>query len=324
MRILCGDIGGTKTRLAICETDTTGVRIAQQRDYPSAAYGSLEAPLDEFLAGVGAPCDAACFAVAGPVQGQCCQTTNLPWTVVAAALASHLGIERLRLLNDLEAAAWGIAGLSEADTYRIQAGEPDPQGNRSVIAAGTGLGEAGLYWDGQRHRPFASEGGHADFAPADEREYRLLQYLATGLDHVSWERVVSGMGIVSIHAFLCEYRGREAPPTLRQEMASGDPAAAISRAAIQGTCPLCRETLELFLTLYGREAGNQALKLMATGGVFLAGGIAPKLLGLLRGPTFLQAFCAKGRMEPLMRRMPVHLVLNDRVPILGAALAMSA
>lgn len=322
LHILCADVGGTKTRLAICESDGVRVKIRAERDYLSAAFASLEAPLEQFLALGHPPLAGACLAIAGPVQDQCCAATNLPWLVDARALSTRLCIAPLRLLNDLEATAWGIGTLGEKDLMPLQRGTHDPCGNASVIAAGTGLGEAGLYWDGQRHRPFASEGGHADFAPADEREFQLQQYFAARLGHVSWETLVSGPGIARLHAFLCAYH-RTQPPVGCAARESTDPAAAIARAAIAGTCHLCQETLELFLSLYGREAGNQALKLMATYGVYLAGGIAPKLLDLLQGPTFLQGFRTKGPMEPLMRRMPVKVVLDDRVPLLGAALAMT-
>lgn len=323
MRVLCADVGGTKTRLALCETDGVRVHIRAERVYPSAAYPGLEGPLDAFLDRGQPPVEAACFAVAGPVRDQCCAATNLPWTLDAGALATRLGLPRVRLLNDLEAAAWGIAALGPEDLQVLQTGTTDPQGNASIIAAGTGLGEAGLFWDGERHRPFASEGGHGDFAPTNEREFRLQQYLAERLGHVSWEHLVSGPGIARIHAFLCAYRHPAPPPPGCTAQQASDPAAAIAGGAIAGTCPLCQETMDLFLHLYGREAGNQALKLLATGGVYLAGGIAPKLLGPLRGPAFLEGFRAKGPMRPLMARMPVRVILNDRVPLLGAALAMT-
>ena len=324
MLVLCGDIGGTKTRLGICETDGVRVRIQEQVDFASADYPALENTAQEFLGSAAHGCKSACFAVAGPVQGQRCETTNLPWLVDAEALTSALGIDRVRLLNDLEATAWGISALDPSDLFSLHPGKADPQGNVSVIAAGTGLGEAGLYWDGERYRPFASEGGHCDFAPSDDREFALQQYLAQRFGHVSWERVVSGMGILNIHSFLSEFRGRTVPDWLQAEMDEADPAAAIFHAAVAGTCPVCRETLELFLDLYGREAGNQALKIMATGGVFLGGGIAPKILDLLRGPTFLNGFLAKGRMEPLMRRIPVTVILEDRAALVGTALRMAA
>lgn len=323
MLVLCGDIGGTKTRIAICETDGVGVRIREHADFASGDYPALEIPVRQFLGSPGHASDCACFAIAGPVQRQRCETTNLPWVVDAATLSSALGISRIRLLNDLEATAWGITALDSGDLLTLHPGEADPQGNASVIAAGTGLGEAGLYWDGERHRPFASEGGHGDFAPSDDREFGLQQYLAQRFGHVSWERAVSGMGILNIHGFLSEFRGRAVPARLRSEMNASDPAAAIFRAAMAGTCPVCRETLELFVTLYGKEAGNQALKIMATGGVFLGGGIAPKILEFLRGPRFLDGFFSKGRMEPLMRRMPVRVILDDRAALLGAALRMA-
>ncbi len=321
MRVLCGDIGGTHTRLAMCETDGTGVQIVRQQVVPSSAYPDLESPVRAFLDTAGPAFEVACLAVPGPVRDRRCETTNLPWIVDADRLSGGLGIERISLLNDLEAAAWGIPALSEQDLLTIQEGQAAPRGNASVIAPGTGLGEAGLYWDGSRHRPFASEGGHADFAPTDEREFALQQFLAGRFKgHVSWERVVSGAGIVHVHEFLTEYRGVSIPAWLQAELRRGDPAAAISVAAMNRACAVCQESLELFVALLGREAGNHALKILSLGGVFLAGGIVPKILPLLTEGAFLHAFLAKGRMAPLMRRMAVRVVLNDSLALFGAAL----
>ncbi|VAW79242.1 Glucokinase, partial [hydrothermal vent metagenome] len=201
----------------------------------------------------------------------------------------------------------------------LSEGKPDSAGNASIISAGTGLGQAGLYWNGERHRPFASEGGHADFAPNADIEIALLQYLKQRYSHVSWERVVSGMGLVNIYAFLCDYRGVETPAWLVEVMNTGDQAAAISKAAQDNRCPVCSETLDLFVYLYGVEAGNHALKIMSTAGVYLGGGIAPKNLDRFGEMTFLRGFYAKGRMEPLMRNMPVKVILNDCTALYGPA-----
>jgi len=320
MRILAGDIGGTKTSLAVFEVEGLDLRPLAQELYASGKHASLNEILRGFMASQDGDCEYACFGIAGPVQDQTCDATNLPWRVDAQSLASQLGFDRVWLLNDLEANAWGIGALQDEDFCVLDAGSPTASGNASIISAGTGLGEAGLFWDGSRYRPFASEGGHADFAPGSDLEIDLLNYLRRRHDHVSWERVVSGMGLVNIFGFLCEYRRAQAAPWLDEEMRSGDAAAAISRAALAGRCPISGEALDLFVHLYGVEAGNQALKLMATGGVFIGGGIAPKILERLKEPAFMQAFRAKGRMESLMREMPVKVILNDQTALYGPAL----
>lgn len=320
MRVLAGDIGGTKTSLAVFEVEGLDLRPLAQELYASGKHASLNEILRGFMELQDLDCEYACFGIAGPVQDQTCDTTNLPWRVDARNLASELGFRRVWLLNDLEANAWGIGALQDKDFHVLDAGSPDASGNASIISAGTGLGEAGLFWDGSRYRPFASEGGHADFAPGSDLEIDLFRHLRRRYDHVSWERVVSGMGLVNIFGFLCEYRGAQAAPWLDEEMRSGDGAAAISRAALAGRCPISSEALDLFVHLYGVEAGNQALKLMSRGGVFIGGGIAPKILERLNGPGFLRGFRAKGRMEPLMREMPVKVILNDRTALYGPAL----
>lgn len=320
MRVLAGDIGGTKTSLAVFEVEGLELRPLAQELYASGDYASLDDILRGFMQSHDGDCGYACFGVAGPVHDQRCVATNLPWRVDARSLASQLGFRRVWLLNDLEANAWGIGALQDDDFYVLDAGTPTASGNASIISAGTGLGEAGLFWDGDRFRPFASEGGHADFAPGSDLEIELLHYLRRRHDHVSWERVVSGMGLVNIFGFLCEYRRAQAAPGLDEEMRSGDAAAAISRAALAGRCPISSEALDLFVHLYGVEAGNHALKIMARGGVFIGGGIAPKILERLKGPGFLRGFRAKGRMEPLMREMPVKVILNDRAALYGPAL----
>jgi glucokinase len=319
MRVLVGDIGGTKTSLAIAEIAGDRVGLSEERRYPSRDFASLEEILIRYRAETGVSCDLGGFAVAGPVHDDCSRITNLPWQIDVRRLERTTGLGSARLLNDLEAVAWAIPALGEGELAVLQAGEPEARGNACVVAAGTGLGEAGLYWDGRRHHPFATEGGHSDFAPSDEREVALLRFLQRCYGRVSWERVVSGMGIGDIFRFLLEWRGGEPPAGVAAAVRDGDPAGAIAVAAISGACPLCHETMELFAALYGREAGNMALKHLALGGVYLGGGIAPKNLVLLERPCFIEAFLAKGRMEPLMRRMPVRVILEQRAPLLGAA-----
>lgn len=318
MRILVGDIGGTKTGLALAQTAGEAIRISAERRYSSRAFGSLEEIVTRFLEETGVVCDCAAFAVAGPVHQDRSRITNLPWELDARNLERLPGVRAARLLNDLEAIGWGIPAL-EADDFAVLNPGEGAVGNACVVAAGTGLGEAGLYWDGTRHRPFATEGGHGDFAPANEQEMALFDHLKARYGHVSWERVVSGRGIGEMYEFLAAWRGAGVPARLREALAAGDAGAAVAAGAADGTCALCRETMGLFVTLYGREAGNLALKHMALGGVYLGGGIAPSNLDLLRQPAFLAAFCDKGRMEPLLRRMPVKVILDRRVPLYGAA-----
>ena len=324
MRVLAGDIGGTKTALAVFEVEGRQLTLRQHETYPSRAYGSLDQILRLFAGKLDAACEYAAFGVAGPVRGGRCETTNLPWRLDAEALAVDNRYRRVWLINDLEANAWGIGALGAEDIHTLDPGTGDGQGNASIVSAGTGLGEAGLFWDGRRHHPFASEGGHADFAPASDLEIALLHYLQALYGHVSWERVVSGAGLVDLYRFLVTYRQAASPDWLTQEMSEGDPAAAISGAALAGRCPLCNEALDLFVHLYGVEAGNHALKVMATGGVYLGGGIAPKILPRLQTGLFIQGFRAKGRMEPLMREMPVRVILNERTALYGPALYAAA
>lgn len=330
MRVLVGDIGGTKTVLAVAETVGDRVAIAHVRRYASREYAVLEAICHDYLSALGPAlaggCERAAFAVAGPVLAGRSQTTNLPWVLESVGLGQALGLRQVCLLNDLEALAWGVAALPDAELAVLHPGDPAAVGNACVVAAGTGLGQAGMYWDGARHHPFATEGGHGDFAPSGPRELALHEQLASRYGHVSWERLVSGPGIVHIYAFLTGAAGVEPPAWLRQQMEAGDAAAAIAAAAGARRCPVCVEAMALFFRLYGREAGNAALKHMALGGVYLGGGIAPQHLEALRTGPFLEAFFAKGRMTALMQRMPVKVILSAATPLYGAAryLALAA
>ena len=316
---IAGDIGGTKTRLAVIEVNGKQVRIERETAYPSRDYLLFEELLGEFLADTDSPSYAA-FGIAGPVRGRVVQTTNLPWHIDANSLQQQFGFAQCTLLNDLEATAYGLPALGVDDLLTLQSGIPNTSGNAAVIAAGTGLGEAGLYWDGQHHRPFATEGGHASFSPGNDLEMALLRHLQKQHLHISWERVVSGTGLLSLHEFLCLYRHVAAPEWLVAEMHSGDAAAAIANAALSGRNEICVETLDWFVRLYGAEAGNLALKVMSRGGLYLGGGIAPKILPLLQSGAFLDAFLNKGRMRPLLETMPVKVILNDRAALFGAAL----
>lgn len=316
--ILAGDIGGTKTALAWVDKGA----VVDSRTYPSANYRSLTDIVREFVA-AGSPHQvyAACFGIAGPIVDGVVKTTNLPWVIDAKDFHSLIGTGSVRLINDLEAIAYGVGAVGDGALVTLNAGRPDGAGNAAVIAAGTGLGEAGLYWDGRAHRPFASEGGHASFAPRDEVEIALLQFLLAEHDHVSWERVLSGPGLHNIYRFLRDARRGDEPSWLADRMRDQDPSAVIAECALEHTSPLCEQTLQRFVSLYGAEAGNLALKTLATGGVFVAGGIAPKILPALAGGTFMQAFLGKGRLRPVLEAIPVRVVVSDTVALLGAARA---
>jgi glucokinase len=321
---LAGDIGGTKTRLAVFDVEGTRLDTLCEASYPSGEYASLDAIVRDFLGRADADCRQACFGIAGPVQQGRVKTTNLPWVIEAQAMAARFGFDTVSLMNDLQANAWGVEALDDDDCCLLSVGRPDVAGNASIIAAGTGLGEAGLYWDGQRHWPFASEGGHADFSPHSDLEIALLEYLRKRFGHASWERVVSGPGLVNLHDFLCAHRGVAVPAWLHDEMAAGDAAAAISRAALDERDAVCADALDLFVHLYGVEAGNHALKIMATGGIYIGGGIAPRILDKIKGPLFMQGLLSKGRMRPLLEGMPVRVILNDRSALYGPALYLAA
>jgi glucokinase len=318
--VLAGDIGGTNSRLALFEGSAAGpLQSVAERTYPSRDHPGLDAIVTLFRREFPQPIEAASFGVAGPVVAGWSRTTNLPWEIEARALGVGLSIEACFLLNDLEATAWGVTALGAEDTIVLQAGTPDETCNSAIIAAGTGLGEAGLFPSAGRRLPFATEGGHADFGPRDDLEDDLLRALRARHGHVSWERAVSGPGLVAIYEFLRDRAPGAESPEVAAEMRAGDPGAAISAAGLAGRDPLAREALDRFVSLYGAEAGNLALKMFARGGVFVAGGIAPRILERLRSGIFMNAFLDKGRMRPVLEAIPVRVVINDRVGLLGAA-----
>jgi glucokinase len=317
--ILAGDIGGTHARLAFFDVLDGRFSLISASIFPSREYSGLDEIVAKFVETANLSADTACFGIAGPVRNGRVEASNLPWIIESKRLAEELKIGKALLINDLEANAWGIPALEAKDVVALNHVKGKPIGNRAVIAAGTGLGEAGMYWDGVRHQVFASEGGHGDFAPRNPLEVELFNYLRTRFGHVSYERIISGPGLVNVFSFLRD-TGRGVPPQwLTDEMAHSDPAAAISRAGMDGKCSLCEQALDLFVSIYGAEAGNLALKLMATGGVYLGGGIAPKMLAKLSGPLFMQAFAGKGRMQALLESMPVMVITNDQIALLGAA-----
>lgn len=316
--ILAGDIGGTHARLAFFDVVNGHFRMVSASVFPSREYSGLDQIVTKFVETANLHADAACFGVAGPVRDGRVETSNLPWIIDASRLAHELHIPPL-LINDLEANAWGIPLLEPGDVVALNQVKGNPVGNQAVISAGTGLGEAGMYWDGTQHQVFACEGGHADFAPRNQLELDLLHRLQTRFGHVSYERAVSGPGLVNLYHFLRDSGRGDEPAWLAEEMLNSDPAAAISKAALAGKSALAEQAVDLFVSLYAAEAGNLALKLMATGGVYLGGGIAPKLLSKLAGPLFMQSFVAKGRMQTLMESMPVRVITNDKTALLGAA-----
>lgn len=317
--ILAGDIGGTSTRLALFDSVGGFLRAVARDRYPSRNHSGLAEIVQAFTSVHQCELEAACFGIAGPVRDGRVETPNLPWVIEAVSLATQLRLPRVTLLNDLEANAWGVFTLDDADFATLATGVPAAEGNAAIISAGTGLGEAGYYWDGSRLHPFASEGGHADFAPHDELTVELYRWLHRRYGHVSFERVVSGPGLVNIYTFLRDVKHITEPTVLTEAIRSGDPAAAISRAALDESSDLAVAALDLFVALYGAEAGNLALKMKATRGVWLGGGIAPKILARLTRPGFLEAFCDKGRFRSFLEAIPVRVILNDETALRGAA-----
>jgi glucokinase len=317
--ILAGDIGGTHTRLAFFEVGNGQLRPRREETYPSQEHKGLDEIVAAFLGNESAHVTAACFGVAGPVVNGRVAASNLPWVVDASELSRVLKIKDVSVINDLVAHAYGLDQLAASDLLELNAGVEAP-GNAALIAPGTGLGEAGLYADESGRHPFASEGGHSDFAPRNELESELLKYLMAKFDRVSYERVLSGPGIENIYDFLRD-SGRELEPDwLREQHAAAeDRSQLISRLALEGKADICVGTMDIFTEALGAEAGNVALKFMATGGLFIGGGIAPRILPVLKKPIFLQAFLAKGRMQGLLKAVRVSVVLNDKTGLIGAA-----
>lgn len=324
--LLAGDIGGTKTRLALYAESNGILRLTQSTSYASNSAPTLEELVVRFLVANGNPeTTAACFGVAGAVVGGQVRATNLPWRVTEAGMATELGIPNVRLINDLEAAAHGVIAISDpAALLALQEGSPPPERRAlALVSAGTGLGVALMWWNGERYQVAPSEGGHSDFAPQDDVEDALLAWLRAKFGHVSYERIVSGPGLVNLYRFLREYRKAPEPDWLTQRIGGGDAAPVVAAAALAGEDAVCDETLTRFVKIYGAVAGNYALAALAVGGVFLGGGIAPKILPRLEHGPFLDAFAAKGRFNEAMRKIPVHVVLAPDVALLGAASCVS-
>jgi glucokinase len=320
--ILAGDIGGTKTTLAVFSSEKGLDSPMTEKTFPSVDYPSLEALVSDFFTQTGMKVKGASFGVSGPVVEGRASITNLPWVMSEGQLREELGLSSVHLLNDLVAIAHALPSLKAADLHTLNQGDPAPGGAMAIVAPGTGLGEAYLTWDGSRYRAHASEGGHTDFAPNNPLEIDLLRYLQARCDHVSYERVCSGMGLPNIYSFLKDSGYGEEPAWLAEKLAQAeDPTPYIASAGLdaESPCGICSLALKTFVSILGAEAGNLGLKVVATGGVFLGGGIPPRILSAFEDGLFMETFRRKGRMSDLLGRMPVHVILNPKVALLGAA-----
>ena len=316
--ILAGDVGGTKVHLALYDFIDGKLEYARDKQYPAKQYSGLEEIVKEFLSAEKA--SAACFGVPGPVRAGRLRLTNLPWTLDSRELAAGLAIEHVFLINDLEANCYGVAELSADQIFTLSEGDARQMGNRALIAAGTGLGEGFLVWNGRTHSPCPSEGGHADYAPRNEDEIDLLRFLKQKYNgRISHERVVSGPGLSNIYEFLREVRGMEEPAWLAKRIALEDPNAVITELALAAKSEICEKAMDMFVSAYGAEAGNLALKVLSVGGLYVGGGIAPRILEKLKDGAFMKAFTDKGRLSQLLVNMPVRVILESRSALMGAA-----
>ena len=317
--ILAGDVGGTKVHLALYDFIDGKLQYSRDQRFAAKEYSGLEEIVKQFLGAQ--KVTAACFGVPGPVRNGRLRLTNLPWTLDSHELSLNLGVTHVFLINDLEANGYGVAELAADQIYTLSEGDTSQIGNRALIAAGTGLGEALLIWNGRIHTPYPSEGGHADYAPRNEDEIDLLRFLKQKYNgRISYERVISGMGLTSIYEFLREVRGMDEPAKLAEKIAaSPDPNAVITEMALAAKSEICEKALDMFVSAYGAEAGNMALKLLSVGGVYIGGGIAPRILEKLKDGTFMKAFTDKGRLSQLLINMPVRVILDSRAALLGAA-----
>ena len=318
--ILAGDIGATKTNLGIFELDRGILKSKKVSSFPSADYKDLKSILKEFMKDLHADLDVACFGIAGPINKGICKATNLPWVINQSVLKRFLKIKEVSLINDMQATANGIRVLPKKSFALLNPGKPDPKGNIAVLAAGTGLGEGMLLWNGKSYRAEGSEGGHTDFAPCNKIELDLCRYLFDKFGHASYERVLSGPGLLNIYDFLKEKKDAQEPAWLTNELAQDDPGFVITQNALKNENNLCVKTMDIFCAIYGAEAGNLALKILARGGVYLGGGIAPKILHKLQDGTFKKAFLYKGRFSKFLSKIPVYVILEEKTALYGAAL----
>ena len=320
--ILAGDVGGTKVHLALYSFEHGQLVHVNDERFPANEFSGLQEIVLRFLAENSNPeITAACFGVPGPVRGGRLRLTNLPWVLDSRELSAGLNITHLFLINDLEANGYGIPELTPDQIFTLNEGDPAGVGNRALVSAGTGLGEGLLIWNGKTHVPMASEGGHCDFAARNPLEMELLSWLTQKYSgRVSFERVVSGQGVTNIYTFLRDQKHMEEPAWLRHRIDNEDPNAVIGEVGEEpGKSELCAKTLEMFAAAYGAEAGNMMLKVLATGGIYLGGGIAPRMLKTMRGGAFMQAFADKGRLSDLLVHTPVHIILESRAALMGAA-----
>jgi glucokinase len=325
--ILAGDIGGTKSNLALFPIKTGKLSPVVEKTLSSKKFAGLEDLVRDFLEqashqqprGMIKQISSACFGVAGPVVDDRVEAPNLPWIISVQGLQRVLDLEAVGLINDLEATGYGIASLGHEEFIILNEGSQSRKGNAALIAAGTGLGEAMLYWNGKDFTAIASEGGHADFAPRNVIEMELLTYLLDRFDRVSYERVLSGPGLFNIYNFLRDCGYGEEPAWLTEKLKHGDPGAVIGEAALANQSELCVKALDIFVSIYGAEAGNLGLKFKAVGGVYVGGGIAPKIIDKLRDGTFIRAFTHKGRLSPVLEAIPVRVILDPKTALYGAA-----
>jgi glucokinase len=316
--ILAGDIGATKVHLALFNLIDGKLDMVRDACFATKDFTGLEEIVSLF-AGAGSM-SAACFGLPGPKTGERWKMVNLPWTLDRRELAEYLRIQHVYLLNDIEACGHAVASLPPAQLHTLNEGRAERTGNRALVAAGTGLGESFLIWNGCAHVPHVSEGGHVDFAPRNDDECNLLRFLMKKYGgRVSVERVASGIGMTNIYEFLRDGQGMEEPSWLAEEMAVADPNSVIANAALAGRCALCEKTLDMFVSAYGAEAGNFGLTVFSTGGLYIGGGIAPRILEKLKDGTFMQAFTDKGRLSRLVIEMPVHVILDSTAALKGAA-----
>ncbi|NGX44168.1 MAG: Glucokinase [Candidatus Anoxychlamydiales bacterium] len=317
--LLSGDIGGTNTRLALYEYNKP-LKLIKEERFLSSNYTTLLNAIHAFLKNENVKIEAASFGVAGPVRDGKCKATNLPWLIDIHEIAKDLNISKAYLLNDLEANAYGIECLKENELFVLNEGDENAKGNSCIVAAGTGLGEAGMYFNGKRHLPFACEGGHTDFGPQNDLEIGLLKFLQKKYAHVSYERILTGAGIYNLYEFLVESNIEPKDEKLDAELKKhSEPQVIITKKGVNKENKTCERVIDWFISMYGAEAGNAALKFFALGGVYIGGGIAPKILDRLQDSSFMKAFVDKGRFSKLMMSMPVKVILNDRAALLGAS-----
>ncbi|KAA9040612.1 glucokinase [Ginsengibacter hankyongi] len=313
--ILAGDIGATKTNLALIKSDGNNITTIHEAHYKSVDYKNIIELADIFIKNFPLP-DVICFGVAGPVLNGHAKLSNLAWEVDSDELSKHFGIKKIKLINDLEATAYGLALLNDKDIMPLNTGS-DVAGNAAIIAPGTGLGEAGLYYDGNCYHPFATEGGHSDFAPRNQFDFELYTFLQKKFEHVSWERLICGPGIVNIYEFLRDEKKRDEPNWLKEKFKNDNLPAVISTHVTE--CKICKETMDWFIQFLAYESANLVLKLKATGGLFIGGGIVPQIISLFQDNQFYSSFCNSGRLNYLLEKVPIKIILNNKTALLGTA-----